>query len=116
MDFNFYFTHEDNSIMEVALEGELMEKHQAQNLLNELEIRINPSNNKIILNLQKLKYLNSSGLNVLINILTKCRNAGGEVVVCCLSEKVNQLFLITKLNSVFKVSNSSKEALEYFKS
>jgi anti-sigma B factor antagonist len=115
MEFNYYFFHDEN-IMEIALEGELMEKNQAKKLLNELEIRINSERNKIILNLQKLKYLNSSGLNVLIQILTKCRNAGGEVVVCCLSKKVNELFLITKLNSVFKVSESSVEAHEYFKS
>jgi anti-sigma B factor antagonist len=114
MEFKFFFTH-NNGIMEVCLEGELIEKYQAKDLTDELDIRITPETSKVILNLHNLKYLNSSGLNVLIQILTKTRNAGGEVVVCCLSEKVKQLFLITKLNSVFKVCSSTEEAYDYFK-
>ncbi|HET6245110.1 MAG: STAS domain-containing protein [Bacteroidetes bacterium] len=114
MEFSYQMEVKDNIII-VSLQGELIEKFQAQALLEELEIRLQESN-RIILTLQDLKYLNSSGLNVLINILTRFRTAGGEAVVCCLSKKVNELFLITKLNSVFTVLKDLDESDAYFKS
>ncbi len=114
MEFNYKLEVKEDIII-VSLEGELIEKFQAHNLLEELSIRIEETN-KILLNLKDLKYLNSTGLNVMINILTKFRTAGGEVSVCCLSQKVNELFLITKLNSVFTVLKDVEEAQEYFKS
>jgi anti-sigma B factor antagonist len=46
----------------------------------------------------------------MIGILTKARNAGGEVVITGLSPKIKQLLVITKLNSVFKITESIKEA------
>jgi anti-anti-sigma regulatory factor len=39
---------------------------------------------------------------VLINTLTKARNAGGDVVIFGVSERLRQLFIITKLDKVFK--------------
>jgi anti-sigma B factor antagonist len=114
MEFNFLFDNTKTTPV-VHLQGELIEKSQAQNLLSEVELRINNGEKRVVLDLQELKYINSSGLNVLINILTKCRNSGGEVVVCCLSEKVKQLFLITKLNSLFTVTGTLEEALVAFK-
>jgi anti-sigma B factor antagonist len=57
-----------------------------------------------------MDYMNSSGLNVLVNILTKARSHSGEVVVSNVSGKVKELFLITKLNTLFQVTESLEEA------
>ena len=38
--------------------------------------------------------MNSTGLNILINILTKSRNAGGETVIANIPEKVKQLMIM----------------------
>jgi anti-sigma B factor antagonist len=113
MEFTYTISNTDNIVV-VALQGELIEKHQAQSLLDELEIQIGGGKNKIIFDLGDLKYLNSVGLNVLISLLTKCRTGGGEVLVSNLSKKVKDLFVITKLNSVFTVTENLGEAREYF--
>jgi anti-sigma B factor antagonist len=114
MEFNYTIENKDG-IMLVSLQGELIEKFQAQKLTEELEVQISGGSNKIIINLNELKYLNSVGLNVLISILSKCRTSGGEVIVSNLSKKVKDLFLITKLNSVFTVTENLEEANDYFK-
>jgi anti-sigma B factor antagonist len=114
MEFNF-ITENKNGAMIISLKGELIEKEQAKSLIDEIQIILSEASKNIILNLEELKYMNSTGLNVLINILTRCRNSGGDVVVCSLSAKVKQLFLITKLNSVFTVCNSMEEAFNYLK-
>ena len=54
--------------------------------------------------------MNSSGLNVMINVLTKSRKAGGEVAIANVTKKIKELLIITKLNSFFNVSESIDEA------
>ena len=99
----------------ISLKGDLMEKSQALDLLNEVEDSLASGFCNFILNLEDLKYLSSSGLGALISILTRCRKEDGEVVVTNLSKKVKELFLITKLNSVFTVTDNMNSAVEFFK-
>lgn len=99
-----------NGIHSFQLFGELIDKDQALPMLAEIDAAIEKGESKILLNLADLKYLNSSGLNVLINILTRSRKAGGDVAICNVNKKVNELLVITKLNSVFNVSDSIEKA------
>jgi anti-sigma B factor antagonist len=92
------------------LSGELIDRDQAAKMLGEIDAAILKGENKILLNLAELKYINSSGLNIFINILTKARKAGGDVAICCVNKKINELLVITKLNSVFNVSDTPETA------
>jgi anti-sigma B factor antagonist len=94
------------------LEGSLMERHEADDLLDEVNGFIAEGTTRVILELSKLNYLNSSGLNVLLNILTKMRNAGGEVVICGVNERLKTLLVITKLDAVFQLAKNCEEASE----
>lgn len=110
MVFNYKSTTEQH-IKTYHLMGELIDRNQAVNMLEEIDKAVSEGDSKVLLNLQDLKYINSSGLNVFINILTKARKAGGDVAICCVNKKINELLVITKLNSVFNVSESPEEAL-----
>ena len=68
--------------------------------------------NKVILNLHDLQYMNSTGLNILISVLTKTRNAGGDTYLCRLSQSVRTLFIVTKLDQVFQIFPSETDAVE----
>ena len=107
-----YKASKEKNVNSYVLEGELIDRGQALPLLTEIEEAVSKNENKILLNLQNLKYINSSGLNILINILTKARKSGGEVAICCVNKKVNELLVITKLNDVFNVSSSPEEAFK----
>jgi anti-sigma B factor antagonist len=100
-----------NGINIYLLFGELIDRNQATQMLSEIDAAINIGENKILLNLVDLKYINSSGLNILINILTKARKSGGDVAICNVNKKINELLVITKLNSVFNVSDSEEKAM-----
>jgi anti-sigma B factor antagonist len=64
-----------------------------------------------VIDITKLRYINSSGIGVLITILTKFRNKGGEVYLMKPSESVKKLLIITKLNSIFQIIESEEESL-----
>ena len=60
----------------------------------------------VVIDLEKVRYISSSGLGLLITLLTKMKNAGGELFLTAPSEHVKKLLLITKLNGIFKVFDS----------
>ncbi|MBL7883871.1 MAG: STAS domain-containing protein [Bacteroidia bacterium] len=107
-----YQSNSKNSIKTIHMKGELVDRNQGTELMSEVEDSISKGEVKIILNLNDLKYLNSSGLNILINILTKSRKAGGDVAICNVNKKISELLVITKLNSVFNVSDTEDAAIK----
>ena len=56
-----------------------------------------------IVDISGLRYINSSGIGVLITILTKFRNKNGEVYLMKPSESVQKLLVITKLELCYKM-------------
>ncbi len=80
-----------------------------------VEVVTNAVNDKIknfVIDLREVRYISSSGIGVLITILTKMRNSGGEVYLTSPSEHVKKLLIITKLNNIFTVFDSLDEVME----
>ncbi len=111
MDFTYKIS-EKPGYCSVQLKGNLIEKGQAVKLIDDIQHLIMRDENKFVLNLSGFRYMNSTGLTVLLNILTLARKSGGEAVICGISEKINSLLSITKLNSIFKVTNTEEEAVK----
>jgi anti-sigma B factor antagonist len=109
----FEFTvHEHGNYAIISLSGNLIEKSQAQSLLEKAEELVRTECSRWAIDLEQLIYMNSSGLNTLIQLLTKARVAGGEAVLYNMNKKINELILITKLHTLFKVASSEREALD----
>jgi anti-sigma B factor antagonist len=99
----------------IHLAGELIDKTQATELSEKVTEMLAENKTKIIFDLTDLKYVNSSGLNIMINILSRVRTAGGEVIITNVARRVNELLIITKLNTVFTVTENLQEALSKLK-
>jgi anti-sigma B factor antagonist len=110
MVFDFTISNHANYAV-ISLSGNLIEKGQAISLLEKVEELSKENCNKWAIDLDKLIYMNSSGLNTLIQLLTKARVAGGEAVLYNMNKKINELILITKLHTLFKVADTKQEAL-----
>lgn len=63
--------------------------------------------------LSQLAFINSAGLGIIITLLTKFRNKGGELVVINPSEHVKKLLIITKLNAIFHIEESEEAAVQF---
>ncbi|HEY0406708.1 MAG TPA: STAS domain-containing protein [Pyrinomonadaceae bacterium] len=70
---------------------------------------------KILLNLQSVNYMDSTGLGELIASYTTISRDGGQLKLLQLSGKIQDLLVITKLLTVFDVYDSEADALGNFK-
>lgn len=99
----------------IGIEGRILSMLDAEPLLGEVESQLQNGHALFILDLSKTEYLNSEGLNVLLKILTKTRNAGGDTVLCRISGELEKLFIITKLAHIFTILPTVKESEEFLK-
>jgi anti-sigma B factor antagonist len=101
--------------IKVVLQGRITESASASSLVSEVTGLLSPEMNQVIIDLKEIDYINSNGLNSLIAILTKTRTRGGDMVIFDVNSKIEKLLLITKLNTVFNIAKTEKEAIEILK-
>jgi len=69
---------------------------------------------KILLNLAQISYIDSSGVGELVSAFTSVKNAGGELKLLNLTQKVHDLLQITKLYTVFDIWDNEASAITAF--
>ena len=69
---------------------------------------------KIVINLSKVTYVDSSGLATLVEILKNMRSYGGKMRLTNLSSKIKSLFEITKLEKLFEIFVDEDSAVSTF--
>jgi len=99
----------------IGIDGRIMSMFDAEPLLNEVKGLIAEGQHLFILDLSRTEYMSSEGLNVLLKILTKTRNVGGETVLCSISPELEKLFIITKLAHIFTILPNVKESEAFLK-
>lgn len=109
--FFAYTSQKQGNIHIFTLNGDLIDKNQADKLIEEVNETILNNHIRFVVDLGNLKYLNSSGLTILIQILTKARKAGGEAVIANVGKRIKELLVITKLNTVFTVADTVEQGV-----
>lgn len=99
----------------ISLQGNLMGGPDATSLNSQIHELLGARKKNLILDLGGVKFMNSSGLGMLIGGASALKNAGGRLVLACASEKILSLIKVTKLSSVFDHYDSVKLATESFK-
>lgn len=104
-------TESRNNTLILRLSGDLIGEDNGLGVLEAVGKAIASGINACIIDISGLRYINSSGIGVLITVLTKFRNKGGEVYLMKPSESVQKLLVITKLNAIFRVIQKEEEVL-----
>ncbi len=91
----------DGDIALLTLKGDLVGDPETTELKDKIASLLSDNIMKIVLDLGKVKYINSTGLGTLISTLGKTRDAGGKLALARIGENVENLFVMTKLIKVF---------------
>ena len=107
------FTHEvRNNGLIIRLSADLIGENNSAEIISVVTDKLQQNIKTCIVDISGLRYINSSGIGLLITILTKFRNKGGEVYLMKPSESVQKLLVITKLNAIFHIVQSESEILK----
>jgi anti-sigma B factor antagonist len=75
---------------------------------------VDKGNNKILLNLHDVGYVDSSGVGELVKTYTTVRNQGGQIKLLNPSKRVSDLLRTTRLASVFDIQADEASAIQSF--
>ena len=67
----------------------------------------------VVVNLRHTPYTNSQGLGMLIGAHASISNAGGELVLSHVVDRINSILTVTRLLLIFKAFESDEEAVDY---
>ena len=84
---------------------------EAEEYLKEL---IDQGNTKIVANFDKLGFISSSGLRILLVTAKRLRVSNGDLHICNLNETVQEIFDISGLGTILSVFTSEENALDGF--
>ncbi|MCC5906605.1 MAG: STAS domain-containing protein [Balneolaceae bacterium] len=111
---SFNVSERYNSVI-IEFKGNVMGGPDAVSLNEKIHELIENDKKNVVVNLGKVKFMNSSGLGMLIGALTTMRKAGGDLRIANASDKIESLLIVTKLITVFKHYKSVDEAIESYK-
>ena len=78
----------------LSVSGKLMGGNETWEIHEKVKSLIADSVNKVVIDLAKVKWLNSQGLGMLMASYTSLKNAGGQLKVSGAAEKVNSLLMV----------------------
>jgi stage II sporulation protein AA (anti-sigma F factor antagonist) len=100
------------TVLCIRLSGEL-DHHAAEELRTKVTetLAANPIKH-ILLNLEKLAFMDSSGLGVILGRYKQIKTTGGEMVVCAISPAVKRLFDMSGLFKIIRLEDDEQKALQ----
>jgi anti-sigma B factor antagonist len=99
----------------IELKGNVMGGPEAQEFSDLLHKLLEEGKKNVIIDLAETKFMNSSGLGMLISGYTTVKNGGGVMKLANATEKIESLLVITKLITIFEHFISVDEAVNSFK-
>jgi len=105
---------EQNGVIIFELSGRIIGGPDATLLNNRLHELVDGGHRQFVVDLSQIEWMNSSGLGILINAHSMINQAGGKFKIAAASEKIMNLFTITKLVSKFSLYKTMDEALAAF--
>ncbi len=73
-------------------------------------------NKKLVVDLGKVDYLNSTALGVLVSAHTSYAKQNAKIKLCSVNKNIKNIFVVTKLTLVFDVFDSQMDAIASFAS
>src|SRR5512140_89634 len=107
-------TLQSGKIGVIEVKGSLVGGEETDELRNAVADFIEQGTKKLIIDLSKVTYLNSTAIGVLVSAHTTFAKNKGRVKLCGINKNINNIFVITKLTLVFDVSESREEAIKAF--
>nr|MEE4268551.1 STAS domain-containing protein [Candidatus Krumholzibacteria bacterium] len=101
-------------VMVLDLSGKIMGGPDHEKFQNEIKTLIAEGHVDILLNLEKVNWVNSTGLGILVSAFHTLKKNGGQLKICNVSDRIDNILNVTQLKLVFETFEGMDEALASF--
>jgi anti-sigma B factor antagonist len=105
-------TLQSGKIGVIEVKGSLVGGDETDELRSAIADFVEQGTKKLIIDLGKVTYLNSTAIGVLVSAHTTFSRNKGHVKLCEINKNINNIFVITKLTLVFDVAETRDEAVK----
>ena len=93
---------------------ETLDASNAAEFKNQFSTIVEQSSLKMLFDLTDLKFVDSSGLGVILSCLRKLKATGGDLKLCQMAPSVRALFELVRLHRIFDIAESRAEGVARF--
>lgn len=90
-----------NEVLVIPLEGSVVGEHVNGPILTLIKNSIESGNRKVLFNLLNVRFVDSTGLGMLLSASSKVKSANGKVALCSVPDQLTKLLKMTKLENAF---------------
>ncbi len=109
-----YRIREDGNVTVIDVSGKLMGGDDADLFRDLVYELLENGRKKIVVNLADLKWINSTGVGILITGYTTLRKNKGDLKLLNVSKKIESILYVTKLNLIFECFDDEHEAVRSY--
>lgn len=102
-------------VVVLSIKGKLMGGKESDEIYEKVKALFNVGRKKLVIDLSKVKWMNSQGLGVLMACLTSARNSEAEIKLAGATDKVKSILMVTKLITIFENFESVELAVKSYK-
>jgi anti-sigma B factor antagonist len=99
----------------IKIRGSLKDPDETKAVRNIVKGLVEENINKIVIDLSRVKWINSTGLGMLMACFSSVHNKNGRIGLVKISEKVLKIMSITKVHTLFDHFDSIKEAVKAYR-
>lgn len=104
-------TEHNGEIIILEPKGSLVGGEETDELRNAVAEAVEKGNKKLVIDLGKVTYMNSTAIGALVSAHTSYANRKGKIVLCNVNKNINNIFVVTKLSMIFQVTEARPEAV-----
>jgi len=105
---------EREGITVLDLKGRLTVGEEVSRFRTQLQKLIDSGQRTIVLNMEQVDYIDSTGLGALVMAYTSMQRAGGKIKLLNLSRRGIELLVMTKLTTIFEVFDDEQSSINSF--
>jgi len=108
-------TEMHGNVAVIHLNGNLMGGPESEALRSEVKGLLDGGSTKFVINMKGVPWINSTGLGSLMAVYASVQRSQGALRLCHVSDRIQSLFMITKLLTIFETFPSEEDAVASLK-
>jgi anti-sigma B factor antagonist len=104
-------TVNDGNVVILEPRGSLVGGDETDELKKSINTLLDQGNRKLIIDLGNVEYLNSSAIGALVSAHTSYLNRQGKMVLCHVNKSITNVFVVTKLSTIFNSFDKRDDAI-----